>query len=273
MNGTAWLKAIALALSAGITGAAAAQADEDYADYGATRGWSILAISNDGSFTRCGGVSDSFPFTLELSAEGWVLTVDGPLDSPPEVPAYADVDRYSFEGTFYPMSNGRYGMFMEEGMVEAMRAGDRLLVTLDGQTTEASLAGSTAAMLKIEECVERGGVPPRGGSIGQGGPAPVAPVESDAARLGDGCPAFGAYASPASDVPAHVRFYNASDIAVSLYWIDFGGQIVEYAGTLPGESYEVDSFVGHYWLAKDFDGTCHGGLIEITDGLNYIDIP
>jgi subtilisin family serine protease len=270
MNGTAWLKAIALVLSAGITGTGAAQADEDYADYGTTRGWSILAISNDGGFTRCAGVSDSFPFTLELSAEGWMLTIDGPLDNPPEVPAIADVDRYSFEGTFYPLANGRYGMFMEDGMVEAMQAGDRLLVSFGGEITEASLAGSTAAMLKIGECVERGGVPPRGGAIGQGRAAP--PVESDAARLGDGCPAYGAYASPASDVPARVRFYNASDIAVSLYWIGFDGQIVEYAGTLPGESYELDSYVGHYWLAKDFDGTCHEGVMEVTDGMNDFEI-
>ena len=123
------------ALGLVLTGFAATAQEEDYADYGQTRGWDVLAISTGGSFMRCGGVSNDFPFTLEKSSEGWTLTIDGPLDNPPEVSGYVDVDRASFEGTFYPQTNGRYAMFLEDGLVESIRNGSRLQVEVNGQTT------------------------------------------------------------------------------------------------------------------------------------------
>lgn len=261
------------ALVAGLAGAAQSAAGQEYHPYGAARGWTVEAVTSDGSFMRCEARNPAAPFALVANVEGWMVTVMAPAGLPDEVSGYIDVDRASLEATFYRMDDGSYGAFLDDGAIDAIRSGSHLSVDLGGGLSAGSLSGSTAAMGKLQECVERGGLPPKGGALGQAAPAPVAPVESDAMRLGDDCPAFGDYVSPASDVPAHVRFYNASDIAVSLYWIDFDGQIVEYAGTLPGESYEVDSYVGHYWLAKDFDGTCHGGVIEITDGLNYIDIP
>lgn len=257
------------ALALGLASLPATAQVEDIADYGSARGWDVLSLSVEGSFMRCGGVSNDFPFTLELSVEGWVLTIDGPLDNPVEVPAIVDVDRASFEGTFYPLDNGRYGMFLDAGLVDSIRAGSRLAVEVNGQSTPASLTGSTAAMAKIEECVANGGVPPRAAAAK---PKPVAPVESDAARMGRGCPAFGELASFPSEAPATATFINGADQAVSIYWIDFDGQIQEYAGLLPGESWSVDSYVGHLWLAKDFDATCHGGVIEVGPGENVFDI-
>lgn len=256
------------ALATTLIGLPAAAQVEDITDYGTARGWDVMALSYDGQFARCAGVSPDFPFTLELSVEGWTLTVDGPLDNPPEISGYVDVDRASFEGTFYPQANGRYAMFLEDGLVESIRAGRRLAVDLNGSVTAANLSGSTAAMLKIEECVQRQG---RAGAATGGAPKPkvakkAAPVEDDASNMGADCPAYGTDPSPASSEPAQVEFINRSDIAVSIYWLDFNGAPVEYAGLLPGESVTLDTFAGHLWLAKDFNMVCHGGVWPAGSG-------
>lgn len=249
------------ALIAGLTLTPTAQAQENYADYGTTRGWQVLSISQDGSFMRCTAASETFPFTLDYSAEGWVLTVDPPAGQPNEVNGTVDVDRASFEGTFYPLANERYGMFMEDGLVQSIRTGSRLAVEINGEVVDTELIGSSAAMTKIEECFSNGGVAPNGSNGGN-----MQPVESDAARMDATCPDVTAFASPASDEAAAIEFINASDIAISIYWVDFDGQLVDYAGTLPGESVTLDSFVGHNWVGKDFNGTCHSSILTVYPG-------
>lgn len=257
----------------------AATAQEEYTDYGKTRGWDVLSITYDGSFMRCSGVSMDFPFTLEKSSEGWSLTIDGPLDNPPEVVGYVDVDRASFEGTFYPQGNGRYAMFLEDGLVESIRDGSRLQVEANGQITPAALSGSSAAMLKIEECMDRAGqvaaapATPKPAAAPKPKLAQTAPaIEDDASNMGRGCPAYGGAPSPQSSDPAQVEFVNRSDIAVSIYWLDFAGAPVEYAGLLPGEAVTLDTYVGHLWLAKDFNMECHGGIWGANPGFTSYEI-
>jgi hypothetical protein len=258
------LKCAVAALLGGILLAPAAPAEENYADYGVTKGWQVLAISQDGAFMRCSGASETFPFTLDYSAEGWVLTVDPPAGQPDEVNGTVDVDRASFEGTFYPLSNERYGMFMEDGLVEAIRTGSRLAVEINGEVVDTELKGSSAAMTKIEECTDNGGVPPKASKAGKSKAAAL--VESDAARMDATCPDVKAFPSVASDESAQIEFINASDIAISIYWVDFDGKLVDYAGTLPGESVTLDSFVGHNWIGKDFNGTCHSSILTVYPG-------
>ncbi len=257
------LKWAVAALLGGMLLAPAAQAEETYADYGMTKGWQVLAISQDGAFMRCSGASDSFPFTLEYSAEGWVLTVDPPAGQEDEIIGTVDVDRASFEGSFYRLANERYGLFLEEGLVEAIRTGSRLVVEINGEVVDTELKGSSAAMTKIEECTENGGVPPKSGNTAKAKPAAE---ESDAARMDATCPDVKAFPSVASDEAAQIEFINASDIAISIYWVDFDGKLVDYAGTLPGESVTLDSFVGHNWVGKDFNGTCHSSILTVYPG-------
>lgn len=248
---------IAAALAALVYSGATAQA-EDYADYGTARGWAVQAVSMDGSFLRCEAMEESTVFMLTLSNEGWMVTIDALPGTPAEAVGMIDIDRASFPATFYPLSDGRYGAFLDGGMAEAIREGSHTVLEVGGQITEGPLTGSAAAMGKLEECVQNGGV--------AGATAATAPgaVDSDADRMDATCPDPRQFASPESHEMARIEFANRSDIAISIYWIDFAGQLVEYAATLPGESVTLDSYVGHAWLAKDFNGTCHGGVLAVT---------
>lgn len=104
--------------------------------------------------------------------------------------------------------------------------------------------------------------------------APVAnpqrPISQFATQGGAGCPAAGRYKSVRSQQKAPVSFANRSDRAINVYWLDFNGQPREYAALLPGESKSFSSYVGHFWIAKSFDGRCAGGLHAVNPGNNAI---
>lgn len=51
-----------------------------------------------------------------------------------------------------------------------------------------------------------------------------------------------------------VLFKNESGHPVKLYWVDFGGQLKEYATLAPGESRRQNSYSRHTWLITDDDG-------------------
>ncbi len=96
--------------------------------------------------------------------------------------------------------------------------------------------------------------------------------EEDRLKMGAGCPALGSMPSPNVQDLGSVTFVSAADRAVTLYWLDFDGMPVEYAGLLPGEEVSFESYAGHRWIAKDFSWTCHGGVIEVPFGRSTITI-
>lgn len=250
---------------AGSAGTALAQAADEYIPYGQARDWAVSAVKVEGTFARCAAENPNVGFALENSTEGYTLVLSGPPSNPTEYKAYLDISPKSFSVTFYPTADGRYITFLEPKLLNAIKGGQKIAYYMDGgEVTVWPLAGATAALLKLQECVERGG---EGGIAAPAAVAP-APVESDAARLGAGCPAPGAQISPRSTTPAKATFVNKSDQAVSIYWIDFKGQIQEMGATLPGETFEAKTFAGHFWLAKDFDGKCHGGIFTAVPGQN-----
>lgn len=252
---------LAAAFAALFFTSAAAQAEE-YADYGKAKGWAVQSVSVDGNFMRCEAMKDDVVFMLSYSSEGWVVTVDALPGNPGEAAGSIEIDRASFPTTFYQLSDGRYGAFLDDGAAQALRAGSYVVLEVSGQVTEGPLVGSAAAMGKLEECLGNGGEAQAKASDGTAAPAPQ-PVESDAARMDATCPNPRDFVSPASDQAAPIEFVNKSDIAISIYWIDFDGQLQEYAGTLPGESVTLESYVGHTWLAKDFNGTCHSSILVV----------
>jgi hypothetical protein len=96
------------------------------------------------------------------------------------------------------------------------------------------------------------------------------PISQFANQDGPGCPHPGRHVSPRSSDRATVIFTNRADRAVNVYWLDFQGQPREYAALLPGQSYTINTFVGHLWIAKAQDRTCFGGLHAIRPGRNEI---
>ena len=57
---------------------------------------------------------------------------------------------------------------------------------------------------------------------------------------------------------------------MSIYWVEFKGQIQEMDTKLPVETFEAKTFVDHFWLAKDFDVKRHGRIFTAASGQNRL---
>ena len=153
-------------------------------------------------------------------------------------------------------------------------------MTIDVQkaSIDHMLSGTSATILKIEECFAQTGRPDLQGPVFVGTAATndIVPrdsagntIENDAYRMGMGCPRVGTMRSPASDIPAQVEFRHgvADGTAVSVYWLDFNGEPVEMAGLFSlNPVVSLNTYVGHKFIAKDIQGTCHGGVITVGSG-------
>ena len=98
-------------------------------------------------------------------------------------------------------------------------------------------------------------------------------IENDAYRMGKGCPKVGSLASPSSTKVATIKFTDniASERAASIYWIDFKGNLVEMGIFKNGEA-SFNSYAGHIFIVKDFDGTCYGGSYTLKAGHNEFSV-
>ena len=56
-----------------------------------------------------------------------------------------------------------------------------------------------------------------------------------------------------TDVPAPVTFMNSTAKRVAYYWLDYEGKAIFYGWMKPGNSDEMNSFVGHPWCFVDID--------------------
>lgn len=148
---------------------------------------------------------------------------------------------------------------------------------IDGKkwTEDYPLDGAAAALDALFACARGESSGPQKKAAGKQGRKPVteatAPVEDDAYRFGKGCPKLGAVLSEDSGRPAKVefRYEIEDDRATLIYWLDFDGKPVEMSMFDSGTPVvKLDSFVGHSFIVKDFDGTCYGGFYEVQVGKN-----
>lgn len=224
-------------------------------------GWTVVVNQGSDGYVSCSARYATGPGTLEIEARRgkWRLQVpsfhdDGTttgrliLDS-----AKFNVDLIS--------NNGTATLTLPDGLAASLATAASVAVKQDGfDKITWFLKGNSAAISTLAECDRRQGRP--------GTAANPKPPESDAARLGGGCPAWGKERSPASNQPATAKFANKSDRALTVYWLGFDGSVQGYAGLVPGESTEIPSFVGHKWIAKDFTGSCVGGVMVVQPGEN-----
>ncbi|APH74173.1 hypothetical protein [Aquibium oceanicum] len=151
--------------------------------------------------------------------------------------------------------------------------------TAGGDATETfSLKGSSAALRSLFDCghkvsgsTMKAAPPPATSRMATRVTPQTAPVEDDAYRLGRGCPKLGAVVSDDSAEPASVEFRYAvgSGNATLIYWLDLGGNPVEMSTFDATDAIvRLDSFVGHSFIVKDFQGTCYGGFFEVQPGRN-----
>ena len=73
--------------------------------------------------------------------------------------------------------------------------------------------------------------------------------------------------SERSTQPAKIHFVNESGATLVIQWIDFKGNLKEYAQLKPGEDMTQDTFMSHPWIAAYQEGSCRQ-LFLPADGVS-----
>lgn len=221
--------------------------------YGTARGWTIRSEAPGGSYAGCFMTRSEQGFDLMLGQSHGNWYIAFPWDSAPGSTHHAviDVDRYSDQLTLVN-ENGLIGSEIGAAMAHAIGQGNAFTISIDGTSYSLSLHGTAAAIAKVEECDTNQGV----------APTAATGVENDAYNLGAGCPAAGTVRSPAGGAYSGIDMRNQSDMALTVYHLDDQGQPNEVGAMLPGQDLVLDWAEGHYFIARDFGGTCHGGVMQ-----------
>jgi len=237
--------------------------------YDSVRGWNVWTVGQGREFLNCYMERSGNQFDLLLSRDftgQWQVGFPTSAQHGAPVTIDLDVGRYSDVMEGYT-NRGVAWANVAPDFVEIIAKENDMSVMMQGYGYDVSLSGTYAGALKIVECANQ-----QGQMAAAPAPTPSQPVESGTARMGAGCPAYGSYRSPDVQDAGEIEFVNYTDRAISIIWIDYDGNNQEMAGLTPGESIKYDSPAGHYWLAKDFDGTCHGGVLEVGYPSSYYEI-
>ncbi|MBR9763275.1 MAG: hypothetical protein GYB53_07075 [Rhodobacteraceae bacterium] len=245
------------------------------------RGWTVMSEHRGNQFVGCVAETwqDGNRFALGYEGGTYALAFEGAPSH--ELYALVDVDRYSFQVVIQQDGAANY-FIMEPDLAAQFRAGRQMRIEVNSvagtQYHALDLVGTTAVSLKLQECQEVRGItmpsPEQANVVPRNQQGQV--VESDAYRFGAGCPVLGAVRSVNAGGAGQIHFRDESfgqRGAVTIYWLDFDGNPVEMAGLLPGETVTIDTTVGHVFIAKDFQGTCHGGVYDATGPLTEYAVP
>ena len=258
--------------------AASAQVKETV--YAHVRGWTVVTATEYGNFQGCGMSRGNGAFDIILgidNAGNWNIGFPSSTREGGRVNVDMDIDRMSDVVTLQAKVGFAFGLTSPD-WVGAIASGRHMSVLMEGRRHDISLNGTTAAIHKVEECASRY---VRVASIGRSNRAAapkapqqraVAPVERDVAKMGSGCPAYGSLRSPNVQDWGEVNFTNRTDRALNIAWLDYQGDNVDMGGILPGETLSLNSNAGHMFIAKDFSGSCIGGVWTLGLGQNQFDI-
>lgn len=252
--------ALAMALGGGAVGAQTV--DHVYASN--VRGWTVYSVEHNGGFDFC--YADMLNSTrLAFDGRQWLV---GQNSNGLSGPGFVSVGKADADVFWERVDDIWSVAFITHGMLDQIKRGSTLTIEIGGTIWDHPLTGSTAAALKVQECANNGGVLPVAKPTA---PAPrvAAPIESDAHRMGAGCPVLGTVKSMGNGGPTTVDFWitqNPNRGAVSIYWLDGNGMPVEMP--LPNDQghLNLNSTVGHHFIAKDFGGTCYGGVMTAGPG-------
>ncbi len=133
---------------------ATALAQETTAKYAEIGGWTVEIHKSDGDYMRCGAVAPAgvgSQTSFEKSREGWTLVVPTQAKGDPAKGSVA-IDGKSFSGDFYPMADGRAGLFLKPDQLKSIQAGKALTIKIGAEQTLVPLDGMGAVFAKITEC-------------------------------------------------------------------------------------------------------------------------
>lgn len=235
--------------------------------YGEVKGWRVYAIdhSSDG-FLGCGAVKNepAGPLIVENYQDRWQLVVPT---------RRSDADRYdgaliSFDNrkidSQFGFEGGHAVSHLTRDEIGFLMQAASLTVAINGEEPlRFDLSGSTAAVLKIRECLDR-----QGASSVTGAMPAAADNETIYVPSVEAC--LGGIATETTGATRKVRFTadRTLDFPFDLYWIDFDGKRQPYTRLAPGQSIDMETYVGHQWVAELDDDAC--AYAEITPSLETV---
>lgn len=280
-----YLKLTLLTLSLVATQPAIAQSYDDIANahdapetyYGSTKGWKVYAGYRLGKLRYCVAETSEYGTKIRIgvgagsSAGQWQVALPYPSKPNWNGAMEIDGDRRSASGT----AIGKWTVvWLGLDELDRLKNGNTAIFDIGRASLDYSLNGSSAAILKVKECIARGGSPRKAKKKRTYAPTKrtTAPQKQRTIRASSNrCPRIGSVASPASNQGTRIEFQYeiASGIAAQIYWIDFQGNPVSYA-TFSGAPVVIDTSVGHVWIVKDFSGKFYGGVHRARSGHTVI---
>ncbi|WP_417627603.1 hypothetical protein [Pararhodobacter aggregans] len=153
------LSALAAASLLGLTlSAGASFAGTSERAYGDANGWNVVALLDGTRFTGCAASHQQIDGQagIAYSADGnWLLLFEMPTPQG-EIPAQMSIDGRSWNFSVIGQGN-RVSFGPSLQMMDAVRAGSRLTISVQGASFTTTLTGSSAAMTMIQTCVNRRG--------------------------------------------------------------------------------------------------------------------
>ena len=240
--------------------------------YASVRGWDVYGGNVGGQFEYCVAEKNDggsvLRFGVDKNFGQWQLAVPYPARREWEGQLEIDGNAQFTQGT----SDGQWSIAWLNNAydLERIRNGNVLILDIGKASIDHTLRGSAAVILKIEECVNNRGKRPRVVAKRISKPRNNYQVESDAHRMGTGCPRLGTVFSPNSNTPATIEFIDQAsqaDGAKQVYWIDGQGNPVSIS-IFDNRRANISSYTGHKFVVKNFDGRCFGGVYEVRAGHN-----
>ncbi|MEL6948316.1 MAG: hypothetical protein AAFO73_11900 [Pseudomonadota bacterium] len=233
----------------------------------AVRGWDVYQEKRNGQFLACYATkrSNGQEFAIGYSSrEGWLLGMRYPIQRDQDGNLFVDTQRFAVR---YEKGPGMAILRMNRPILNAIKAGSNATMDLFRGGLNLNLSGSTAAILKVEECYNTQGTGVRTGVSSAPSKPRVVQRQQNTANAGPNvCPRPGSVRSPRSGSPTIVRFVRGANTpAIVFYWIDFNGNEVEM-GIWDGNQFELQSTSGHLFIAKDRNGSCRGGVYQAMPG-------
>ncbi|MGV0911574.1 VHL beta domain-containing protein [Martelella sp. FOR1707] len=235
--------------------------------YDEVKGWRVYAIDHSMSgFLGCGAVKaePAGPLVVENYQDKWQLVVPtGRSDADRYDGALISFDDRAIDSQFGFEGGHAVSHLTRDEIGFLMQASSLKVAVNDEKPLRFNLSGSTAAVLKIRECLERRGAPPSAGAMPLAAADATTYVPSVEACLGG-------IRTDATGATRKIRFTadRSLDFPFDLYWIDFDGKRQPYARLAPGQSIEMESYVGHQWVAELDKDAC--AYAEITPGLKTV---
>ncbi len=247
-------------------------------NYASVRGWRVLSGAVNGRFVYCVAEHPdrSTPLRLGNSINGqWQLSIFQELAAVrKDWSGSIEVDDDTRYTNASGSASGKWTVaWLGLDELENIKRGRNMIFGVRKYDFEFSLAGTTAAVLKVEECLKNRGNAPRkrvAQPIPQPRDANGRVIENEAYRTGAGCPKVGTVISPYSSRQASVEFIDQTthqNGAMVVYWLDDKGRPVD-SGVFDNGRVNLSTFVGHSFIVKDRDGTCYGGVYTVRSGSN-----